>query len=191
MSKHATKGDAQYGWKREVRLAFRRYAGDPGPEFCLPFVFGGEIPDDLPVIARWPDGDFWQVPDITVRDTKKPNANESEPLWKGQHKGTHNKLCLVQKPDRNLLLVLEEQSRSVCQIRVDKFGELPGPQPARVQLDVASLQGCLAFMTAIAILYEGDEIERSQLYNLRDRMLQERDIHLAANGEPTNRGGYL
>ena len=98
-------------------------------------------------------------------------------LWNGIRKIDGHALKLAQRPDRQLLLSLFEQTRQVCAVQVAWFGEVPLPQPAVVPKDTESLTKAMAFLKPLAIAYASGEIkDRSDLTVARDQKLAEMDL---------------
>ena len=76
--------------------------------------------DDVPHVA----------PGFSTRQLKvflaaRSSGSSVGPLWTGQQVGTKHTVTIQQKVDRHLLMSMFEQSRQVCQIRLDAFSPLP------------------------------------------------------------------
>jgi hypothetical protein len=120
-----------------------------------------------------------QVPGMTVGQYKLAVSTSSRTsvgdtkLWTGTRIGVNHSLTLEQRPDRNLLLSLKEQSRQVLQVRVNLFGPLPDPQPAVLSLDVPALKAARDFMVPICEAYAAGTIkETTDLAGERDKQLE-------------------
>ena len=164
-----------YDWSPEAGLAFRCAGNSGKKEFSCPINLEQQGKGSDFIVATFADGTSHEVADITVDTFKRLHGGSGRkhepPLWEGEHSTSHNKLCLVQRADRNLILILLEQTRHILQIRVDRFGELPPPQPASVPRDTPALQSALKAMVDIAEKYRCAEIEVTDLYRLRDDAL--------------------
>ena len=124
--------------------------------------------------------------------TCRRSTQSNEPIFEGQHSVTNNKLVVAQRVDRQLLLSLYEQSKQICQIRVDRCGTLPGSQPCIVPLETPALQTCIVFMKQAAQDYASDKITLLQLKELKQEFEQQhplpatgkRAASTPASGEP-------
>jgi hypothetical protein len=171
-----------FGYNKEVRLAWRLrsecHLKQCEKELSLPI----EIPDDAApgdcILAKWSDGLTRRMLEITVgmfrgQDLGRKLVGDAA-LWNGIRKIDGHALKLAQRPDRQLLLSLFEQTRQVCAVQVAWFGEVPLPQPAVVPKDTESLTKAMAFLKPLAIAYASGEIkDRSDLTEARDRKLEE------------------
>ena len=112
--------------------------------------------------------------------TCRRSTQSNEAIFEGQHSVTKNKLVVAQRADRQLLLSLYEQSKQICQIRVDRCGTLPGNQPATVPLETPALQTCIVFMTKVAQDYASDKITLQQIKELKQEFEQQHPLPNAA-----------
>ena len=112
--------------------------------------------------------------------TSRRSTYGSEPVFEGQHSVTKNKLVVAQRADRHLLISLYEQSKQICQIRVDRCGTLPGTQPCVVPLETPALQTCIVFMTKVAQDYASDTITLQQIKELKHDFEQQHPLPNAA-----------
>ena len=111
--------------------------------------------------------------------TCRRSTQSNEAIFEGQHSVTKNKLVVAQRADRHLLISLYEQSKQICQIRVERCGTLPGTQPCTVPLETPALQTCIVFMTKVAQDYASDKITLQQIKELK-REFEERHPLAAA-----------
>ena len=66
--------------------------------------------------AVFPDGDVWEVSDLTVEEWEKgirPSSKTLEPLWSSTLKPSGHKLTIRLRQDRQVLMSLSEQRRQV------------------------------------------------------------------------------
>jgi hypothetical protein len=112
--------------------------------------------------------------------TCRRSTQSNEAIFEGQHSVTKNKLVVAQRADRHLLLSLYEQSKQICQIRVDRGGTLPGTQPSTVPLETPALQTCIVFMTKVAQDYASDKITLPQIKELKQEFEQQHPLPNAA-----------
>ena len=112
--------------------------------------------------------------------TSRRSTHSSEPIFEGQHSVTKNKLVVAQRADRQLLISLFEQSKQICQIRVDRCGTLPGSQPCVVPLETPALQTCIVFLTKVAQDYASDKISLPQIKELKHEFEQQHPLPTAA-----------
>ena len=112
--------------------------------------------------------------------TCRRSTQSSETIFEGQHSVTKNKLVIAQRADRQLLLSLYEQSKQICQVRVDRCGPLPGTQPCTVPLETPALQTCIVFMKKVAQDYASDTITLPQIKELKHGFEQQHPMPNAA-----------
>ena len=117
--------------------------------------------------------------------TCRRSTQSNEAIFEGQHSVTKNKLVVNQRADRQLLLSLYEQSKQICQIRVDRCGTLPGNQPATVPLETPALQTCIVFMTKVAQDYASDKITLQQIKELKQDFEQRHPLPNAKRAAST------
>ena len=123
----------KYGFDKDLRVGWRVAVGDrkQNKELSLPLQVPADAPDDT-LKVKFEDGSTWEVPDMCNKDFEKiaKQRGRDPPLWQGRHSKSHNLLQISQRPDRNLLCSLFEQTKQVLQVRMSLFGPLPEPQPA-------------------------------------------------------------
>ena len=150
-----------YGWDSSVRLAWRSKGGNGDKEYSLPIRIQDDAKETDMLTASWNDGRPWHVSCMTVgtykQGARKPSSSEA-PLWIGTHNATKHKLVVVQRPDRNLLLSLQEQGKQRQQVRVDLFGPLPAPQPAVVDKSNPTIKAAAAFFVPLCEKYAEGEL---------------------------------
>jgi hypothetical protein len=147
----------------------------------------GLKPSDA-VWATWTDGFHAQISEKTVRKlrkiietARKQGGTVYEPLWVGEVKRNHNKLSVELLVYRDLLMIISEQDRQVCQTRVDRWcdshGELPEKQPCRAPDDHPAVQACLKFTMPLVEGYADDEHKgKDELQAARNAKLQSDNI---------------
>eukprot|EP00969_Alexandrium_andersonii_P198376 8760999-Alexandrium_andersonii.AAC.1 len=113
-----TVGDEYtYGWDSLNLIAWRVLNSNPKHrELSVSLEFDDSSPDSASPVARFRDGDQWEVSDITVgelRNSSKSGSDTPAVLWEGEHVVTHAKLQIRPRPDRFPLLSLYEQKRQV------------------------------------------------------------------------------
>ena len=92
-------------------------------------------------------------------------------IWEKQHIATKNRVHISQRADRVLLLSIFEQTKQRLQVRVDKFGDVPGPQPSSVPRGTPALEAAIKFMTEIAEDYVANKFPVEELTKMRDEKL--------------------
>lgn len=129
------------------------------------------------VVAMWPDGDwklFENIKPDTLRQMQAARRQHSEAhraLWAAAHCKTHNKLTLAQRVDRGLLLSLDDQTKQVCQWRVDRHGKLPKEQqqPSLVDNNDPAVQACAAFAVPECKLYASYKLSQRSIKVARNK----------------------
>ncbi len=98
-------------------------------------------------------------------------------LWSGEHATSSHALKLEQRPDRNLLVSLYEQSRQICSLQAKRFtgrlGDLPGPQPGVLPRNHPILEEMLKIMIPVAEKYQSAELQVDQLKDFREKLMAE------------------
>ena len=146
------------------------------PEPGLPIK--GEAPrgrEAEPVVAHWHDGYVAQIADFTwsqlhllTREATKPKS--SAVFYETEHASNKHKLQIVQKVDRKLLMVINEQSRQILQVNLEQFGEL-SDQRKQVSNDHTCVQRAGRFLREICDLYAAGKLDRSGLKRARNERL--------------------
>ena len=158
-----TPGLFIYGWSAELNAAWRC---DMSQKTMGPKEYSIRI--DIPenpqatdaVVAHWIDGGSWQVSDVTVAEflCARGSATPADEIWAGQHVISKAQLALKNRPDRQALLSLYEQSKQILQIAYSLFASQPD---------------CIDFMRAICCDYAEDKIPKEELYSERNRRFAE------------------
>ena len=142
-------------------------------------LFGSPTPSPLSVKA-------WR--DLMGRG-KSPTSKNSA-LYEKEHKESHHKVSLRQRDDRKLRLIMFDQAKHVCQIRVDLFGELPvstaeDGKAETLPADHPVLLKAVAFMTALADRYCNGELKDDKdVKEARDSYMKEQGMA----AQPKNKG---
>jgi len=126
-------------------------------------------------MVRWTDGMEWTVEEVTnvkFRAWQKGRGGKKdEPLWKGTHSQSKNELEIVQKPDRGVILALNEQGKQVCAVRICLFGHVADTEPMVLPLCHEALVKALTFMKKLAEDYASGSVETGKLKKEKeDRM---------------------
>jgi hypothetical protein len=172
-----------YGWDPETLCAWRIWSESKSNQKLLsePLkVPDGAAPHDF-MVGRWPDGSTHQI-NLTVEafklQTERRASGESRSiLWSDEHDRTHHSLQVCQKTDRALLCFLAEQSRQICQTRMDLFGDVPD-QWSLLPMDHPTLLAAKAFMVKLALRYKSDELDLKSLKTARDEELKTWGLHV-------------
>jgi hypothetical protein len=151
-----SKGAWLYGWNTELCRAFRCKAPGSKVDLALPHEVEDTAAGSDPLMAVWEDGTRHPVEDVTVEMWRATQASRhsksgNEPLWQSERLGTFHKLRIAQRTDRCLLLSLYEQSSQIANVRVDRWGALPGVQPCAVPNNTPAVQAALDFLRPLAI----------------------------------------
>ena len=189
-SSDAGPGDFNHGWSTDLMMAWRVQFGRPASDkdFSNPIEVPEGVDDADFVLATWPDGYSAQVSECTYgmykSQQRKHKSSAESSLWSGVHSITNNKVTVVQRVDRSLLLSVVEQGRQILQVRVDRFGELPGPQPSTVPRTDPTLSKAADFLQPIAEDYCRDVIKLTDLQQIRDEKLREEKIPMRVARRP-------
>ena len=164
-----------YQFNEEVGVCTRTPLGGGAAVSSLPLHVAKGAADSDAVMATFACGDTHEVPGLTVARLrvflgKSAQTNGAGVLFEGTHKVLKHRVTLQQKVDRPLLLVLNEQSRQILQLRLDKVGPV-ADQTRHLPRDSPTLQAGLAVMVPIAKQYCDDVLRRSDLTAARERAL--------------------
>ena len=161
-------GSFKYGYSAELRQAWRQDARDPKKPkevaMSLEAVKGCNFP-----IARFADGSEAEIVDVSAEDFElqgQPREHAKRPskvYFEREHIETHHRLRGLCKMDRQMLFILQEQSRQILQIHVSHFGE--DSEDTR--------EKAAKFMLRICELYASNMIQRSELMVKRDELMNE------------------
>ena len=167
------------GWSHELMLPVRKRRlgaalGPPEPGLPINTALPRGSDDEL-VVAHWHDGYVARITDFTwsqlrllTRESTKPKS--STVFYETEHASNKHKLQIVQKVDRKLLMVINEQSRQILQVNLDQFGEL-SDQRKQVSNDHPCVQRAGAFLREICDLYAEGKLDRSCLKRARNERL--------------------
>ena len=129
------------------------------------------------ILCKFSDGSAWECPTCTVVEFKAQNPNRAKSevvaLWESTHDKTNNVLQIKQRTDRALLLALYEGKKQIGNVRLDKIGDLPLPQPAVVGSTDKTLLLGVSILQPIAEKYKAAEIDKKDIYKLRDKAVRE------------------
>jgi hypothetical protein len=105
----------------------------------------------MKIKAVWPDGQEHLL-DMTIEELEATTSASSKAstsvLWESMARATNHKLTIRQKVDKMLLLIFQEQTSQILQVRVDIFGD-PGDQSKPASPDNKALQAASAFLQHI------------------------------------------
>ena len=160
---------APYGWLDELGLPFRRLpCGRVEPGFPIELDVADE--DDELVFGEWPDGHKASI-DMTygcLRKREVLRKRTQTVLAEMSHSLSSHKLSVVQKVDRKLLVVINEQSRQILQVNANTFGAVPD-EGQRLPDDAPTLKLAAHFMISLMEHYAAGNCQRSDLQAERDR----------------------
>ena len=123
-------------WDKESRVAKRAAGPIEGKkkvkwEYATKLIKTG-VDSDL-ATAEFKNGDVHRIPGVTVRHVKNLDASGGKPTvdvpWQSEHCISHHKLHVARKPNRGTLMVLYEQGKIACSVRVALFDMLTEETP--------------------------------------------------------------
>jgi hypothetical protein len=181
----AAGASSEGGWKfcfdKELLLPVRYRDGglrDPG----LPLDMAACVQSGV-VTADWIDGSCHKL-DLSIDVLQSLVRKQSRgTLWSTTMPGSGHTLTLHQKVDRALLLLLVEQSRQVCMVKIRLFGAV---EDERQQLPRESpvLQAAIDFLVGIATSYASGSIARENLLKVRDDKIKLLDLNDKVKRKP-------
>jgi hypothetical protein len=107
---------------------------------------------------------------LSLMLASRSGSSSVGPLWTGNQIGTKHKITVHQKVDRHLLLVMFEQTRQVCQLRLDSFGPL-SDQAQQLPREHESIVQGLKILVPIAERFCAGELVRDDLKAARDQAM--------------------
>lgn len=155
--------DCFYGYDTETCKSWRQPAGckgTKGREMCVEIIIPDGALDDASPIARWADGFERKVPELVVGDLKMMQQPRSgtkdacEVYFEGQQHGTHHRVIVKKRTDRDLLVSLYDQTRQVLQVKASRF--------------IGGVDEAGSFMVKIAKAYCEGTVDASGLKKLRE-----------------------
>ena len=184
-------GTPYYGWLVDSNLGYRNYIGTKFEDFepALPLKIEDldGIDANDPVVCKWPDGAEAKIPEMKVGKLRKilttlrsANSAIQTPLYEGQIKRSKHTLKVLQLANHGLVIIIQEQSKQILQIRPDRFGPLPERENDNLHLpnDNPTIQACVNWLKELITDYEEGRI-------LNPAALQkERDVRLKRDNIP-------
>ena len=145
-------------------------------------------------MAKWKDGFQKEITDLSceqlqaIMDGKSGKSGGCEVLWSGTHKATKHDLCVRQRADRSLLVVLYEQSRQILQVKAADFGEFDDKGTV-VDNSHPSVVAAVAFLTPLVEDYaEGKIADAAALKENKNKMMALLRKEAKANKEGKGKG---
>ena len=156
----SSDGSFKHGFDTETRLPWRQKDGKP-KEYGEAFQKPGTTNDDC-LYAKFKDGSEWEIAGVLVQDSLRPAATGTqtqqagdENRWYGM-KGD-NTVSVRGRNDRSRLMAMFWGKSQVCMVKVSLF---------KTEVEAYN------FMVTIATDFIVGNVERQNLYKLRDDMLQ-------------------
>jgi hypothetical protein len=163
-----------YGFSKELMLPWREVPGQRR-ECGLPCTVPKKANVTDKVIANWPDGTSAKL-DITYGDLqaldieRKHGGPQAGNLAELEVQATKHKLAILQKVDRNLLVILTEQNKQLCMVKVSVFGAV-ADEKRRLPNDDPVVQKAKQFMLELAKQYAAGTVRKSELNVKRNEAL--------------------
>ena len=163
-------------WDAILRMAWRQRIGTKEQkEYSLvPEIEENE--DGEILVAAFPDGMVWIVPDVSVEQWKewqsRRRTKEQNCLWDAVHTVTGEELMIAQRVDRNLYLSLYKAGCQVLAVQPKMFGTFNQTPVVRLENDNPAIVGVLETLVKIAERFRMDELKEWDLKGTRDAALQ-------------------
>jgi hypothetical protein len=176
---HGGSAKVVYGFSKELMLPWREVPGGDR-EVGLPCKIPKKINCTDKVSAEWPDGSIAKLPisygELQALDVERKHGGpQPGNLLELEVAATKHKLSILQKVDRHLLLIITEQARQICMVKVSLFGEVKD-ETARLKNDDPVLKRALDFMSMLAKEYAAGNVRRTELADKRNEMLTKMGI---------------
>jgi hypothetical protein len=167
----------QTRFSTELMLPLRNEENDGPPRWEVGAILNDRDPsvrDEEKIRAGWPDG-FEESLQETIGYlrglTRTSGHQKMDEHWSMEHVKTANHISIQQRTDRALLMVIYEQGKQICSVRVDKFGEVPNQE--RLPPDSEVVERAVEFLRPLAEKYAKDEItDKELLKQEKDKQLQ-------------------
>ena len=186
-----TKGIKQEGWilgfSGSSLLAWRvpddKKVTEKNKEYSQPVDMDKQPKNDNESIRFYFDGDdprmFFFFENVTVGAFKMKMRSKMVkagpgPSWTGTLKRSRNAIEIVQKVDRGLLLVINENGKQICQVRPSRWHAIENEQEHQPN-DHPAIVACTEFLKELATLYCRGDLLRTDLQEKRDELLNELD----------------
>ena len=179
---HGWDNEHMQAWRADPQKDPKLKAKDPTKELLFP-----EDEDEAgKMIARWPDGHTWAVPNVTAKYWKtrlealnsKAGLKRRSSKFSEKHEITKNLIEVKPRMDRFPLVSIYIQGQQVLQVRQDGF---PGGDVDEQQ------KNAMAFMKKIAQELLADKVEVAALQACRDERLRRVDGYYERLKEITRR----
>ena len=169
----------ELAWCSELMLPVRRRVADggtsrPEPGLVIEARIVGRSPCDE-VLAEWPDGMVEPIPAFTYerlallcREATRPRSSLT--YFEAEHELTKHRLSIVQKVDRKLLMVINEQNRQVLQVNMSTFGVVPD-EKQQLPPTHATTIAAGEFLKSILLDYAKGSFDRAKLKEVRNAKL--------------------
>ena len=173
----------EYHWDTCLNLGYKKLAGNENRLYSLaPRIEPDALGSDG-IVLEWLDGSTCKMSEhiMTVgkyRLLACARANNSQSkLLELEHEVTHNKVWMIQRCDRSLLVSIYEQSKQICQVKASLFGEVTTEYADgsvhTMPNEHATIQACKAFLEPLMVSYCKDEIkDKCELKQLKDEKLK-------------------
>ena len=187
--KEISKKAYSFGWNAELGLAWRKPvdAQDKHKEISLAPEIVPDQPDGgTKLLVTFVDGMQKHVslskPEFEVfLQRSSTSASGCKPLLEAEHKKTHNKITVRQRPNRGLLVSMYDQAKQILQVRADRFGHIPDEECAKpLPHESEIIKKAVDFYRPILSKYINNEIvDKKELYEARDERFRELGMPVA------------
>ena len=161
-------------WDKESRVAKRAVGPIEGKkkvkwEYATGLIKTG-LDSDL-AKAKFKNGDVHRIPGVTVRHAKNLDLSGGKPTvdipWQSEHCISHHKLHVARKPNRGTLMVLYEQGKIACSVRVALFDMLTEEAPE-------AFEKSAALMTELGVMYADDKCQRDCIHPVHQKKTKQK-----------------
>jgi hypothetical protein len=172
----------KYEFDMELLLPVRIKPGgaaEPGLPLATLNAEGSSLDDE--VVAEWPDGHTAKIPGMTYGKvellTKRgcKHTGGTGDLFASEHVESKNNVCIKQKVDRRLLLVVYEQTHQILMVKLADFGKIEDERHQVLATHPACVGG-LAFLKPLIEKYCRGEIKKTELPQKKGDALKELGI---------------
>jgi hypothetical protein len=170
-----------YKWDPVLMMGYRIAAKGKAKDYCMPIeshIFASASESDA-LVCRWEDGSSFEIESLTIGEyrslTTSRGQKERDMLYEASHKGSNNRITIMQRVDKplvgqpgssKLLVSCYEQNRQILQVRLCDFGDVPGDGQC-LDSKHPTVMAAVAFMEPIVQQYVDDKIDVAAMKTMK------------------------
>ena len=156
-----------------------RIGANSTKETGLPVTIPPNAKDTDFVVGQWHDGQTTVVKSMTygkLKELSRSNRGQSCGIeYEIEGKETKHRIVLVQKIDRRLLLIMREQNKQICEVKLSAFAPIQD-ETKRIASNHPATVAALKIMIPLAEGFAKGSLMRTELFKKRDELLADAGI---------------